>query len=156
MWVQLGNDALIRHQEVLFVAHLVEDTRPIRIRRYVLILCLCVFTYKKLKITFKTRPNALANVVESRTMKVPGWAFLNKFTASSREIFGLYQYFDESRTNLIIFINFNFFLFFVSIFFLLIFFFKLLENIIFFFNFCQKIFFKKIQEEKKNDDTYFT
>lgn len=39
-------------------------------------------------------------VVESRTKKLPGGAFRSNAIASSREIVGLYQNFDESRTNL--------------------------------------------------------
>lgn len=39
-------------------------------------------------------------VVESRTKKLPGGAFRSNAIASSREIAGLYQNFDESRTNL--------------------------------------------------------
>lgn len=39
-------------------------------------------------------------VVESRTKKLPGAAFRSNAIASSREIAGLYQNFDESRTNL--------------------------------------------------------
>lgn len=39
-------------------------------------------------------------VVESRTKKLPGGAFRKSAIASSREIVGLYQNFDESRTNL--------------------------------------------------------
>lgn len=79
--------------------------------------------------TFNTKPNAFANlhkekqdkviiskrivndtkpkntwstyVVESRTKKLPGGAFRKSAMASSREIVGLYQNFDESRTNLL-------------------------------------------------------
>lgn len=40
-------------------------------------------------------------VVESRTKKLPGWAFRKSAIASSREMVGLYQNFDESRTNLL-------------------------------------------------------
>lgn len=42
----------------------------------------------------------IAYVVESRTKKLPGGAFRSNAIASSREIVGLYQNFDESRTNL--------------------------------------------------------
>lgn len=40
-------------------------------------------------------------VVESRTKKQPGGAFRKSAIASSREIVGLYQNFDESRTYLL-------------------------------------------------------
>lgn len=40
-------------------------------------------------------------VVESRTKKLPGGEFRSKAIASSREMVGLYQNFDESRTNLL-------------------------------------------------------
>lgn len=50
--------------------------------------------------TLTTRPYALAKVVESRTTNVPGGAFRSKAIASSRLMFGLYQYLDESRANL--------------------------------------------------------
>lgn len=43
----------------------------------------------------------IAYVVESRTKKLPGGAFRSNVIASSREIVGLYQNFDESRTNLL-------------------------------------------------------
>lgn len=42
----------------------------------------------------------ILTLVESRTTNVPGAAFRNNSIASSREIVGLYQYFDESRANL--------------------------------------------------------
>lgn len=45
--------------------------------------------------------NILAKVVESLTKNVPGDAFLKRLIASSRVRVGLYQYFDESRANLI-------------------------------------------------------
>lgn len=50
--------------------------------------------------TFSTRPYALAKDFESRTTKVPGGALRKSVAASSRVIFGLYQYLEESRTNL--------------------------------------------------------
>lgn len=50
--------------------------------------------------TLITKPNAFANVVESRTTNVPGAALRKSATASSREIVGRYQNFEESRTNL--------------------------------------------------------
>lgn len=50
--------------------------------------------------TFRTRPKALVKDLESRTTNVPGGAWRSRVTASSRVIFGLYQYLDESLTNL--------------------------------------------------------
>lgn len=44
--------------------------------------------------------NGKLTLVESRTTNVPGAAFRNNSIASSREIVGLYQNFDESRANL--------------------------------------------------------
>jgi hypothetical protein len=59
--------------------------------------------------TLTTSPNAL-NEVESLTRKDPAGANFNILAASSRDIVGLYQNFDESRANLEIYnkyININ-------------------------------------------------